>query len=809
MRASAIRATVTVLLVAVGLGAISAGAGAQDADGDADGAGAEGEAGVEVRIVAQRLAGGRTEFGLQRLGEDGRWGALLLPGRRFFPAEVEVGRWLSSSPLSLNEAATAEGGAAASIELRIVAQRSADGRIEFGLQQRGADGEWGERLLPARRFFPTEVEVGRWLSSAPVVVTEPEPPGESVGAGTPDEGGQSTSDGGPDQGGEGSGEHVAEAAPSPSESTPGGGERGGHTPIAASHGRTCAVRTDGGVACWGREHVTDRVSTADLEDVVSVSFEWRSHTCVLHGNGTVSCWGGGGHGQLGQGNTTDHNAPVEVPGIADAVAVAAGSLHACVAHADGEVSCWGSGSLGQLGDGTLESSSSPRRVPGLEDVVALSAGSHSNCAVHHDGTLSCWGWGAAGSTNYESPKKIQGLRDVDSVTIGRGRICAVTAGGRLYCWPFSEPAHPVLVENIDDAAAVSVGRGSVCVLHRDAGVSCWGEKNSVGQLGNGTTTSQPEPVRIDDINDAVAITVSKSLHSLPFLEAGAHACVMHEDGSVSCWGSNEFGQLGDSTYETRLSPTRVRRFDRIETDLTLMLRAWVDLVIVELEEDHPWLRVAWDHIGYRSFVVSNDEYAGAAFPTCSVKDGRYTCRTFAMYVEDIALELGVVVHELAHIYDLTTSLTPDRAWGAVQLYFATTYPDCFTVSEGLRAGVEILADTMKHLVLPNAWLSYYNSSAWPSSFADRFDSPDCPSLPKEPTREAEAIVRTGLAGEVPDWYTENFTTGEELWDAMRNAPNEFAFANLADEFGGVCTTDWLTYPLIPSIFPAAGTNPFC
>ncbi len=800
MRASAIRATVTVLLVAVGLGVISSGAGAQDADGDADGAGAEDEASAEVRIVAQRLADGRTEFGLQHLGGDGRWGERLLPTRRFFPAEVEVGRWLSSSPLSFIEAATAEDEAAASIELRIVAQRSADGRIEFGLQQRGANGEWGERLLPTRRFFPAEVEVGRWLSSTAVAVGS-ERPGESTG------------DGNPDQGGEASGEGEPEVDRSPSESTPDDAARRPHTPVATSHGRTCVVRADGGVACWGRELLADRVSTADLEDVVSVSFAWRSHTCVLHGDATVSCWGGGHAGQLGQGTTTDHDAPVKVPGIADAVAVASGTLHACAAHADGGVSCWGSGSQGQLGDGTVESSNSPQRVPGLTDVVALAAGGYSNCAVHLDGTVSCWGWGVSRSENYESPARINGLRDVVSVAIGWSRSCAVTLDGQVYCWRFSNSARPVLVENIDNAVGVAVGNGSVCALHRDGGVSCWGENNSVGQLGNGTTDSQPEPVRIRGITDAVAISVSESLHTRPYLNAGAHACAMHEDGSVSCWGSNEFGQVGDSTYETRLTPTRVRRFDRIETDLTIMLRAWVDLVIVEMEEDHPWLRVAWDHIGYRSFVVSNDEYAGAAFPTCGVNDGgtgrRYTCRTFAMYVEDIALELGVVVHELAHIYDLTTSLTPNRAWGAVQLYFATTYPDCFTQSEGLRPGVEILADTMKHLVLPNAWLSYYNSSTWPSSSQDRFDSPDCPSLPNEPTREAEAIVRTGLAGEVPDWYTENFTNGEELWEAMRNAPNAFAFANLADEFGGVCTTDWLTYPLIPSIFPAAGTNPFC
>ncbi len=58
-------------------------------------------AAVEVRIVAQRLSSGRTEFALQQRAPDDIWGERLLPERRFFPARVEVGRWLASSPLEL------------------------------------------------------------------------------------------------------------------------------------------------------------------------------------------------------------------------------------------------------------------------------------------------------------------------------------------------------------------------------------------------------------------------------------------------------------------------------------------------------------------------------------------------------------------------------------------------------------------------------------------------------------------------------------------------------------------------------------
>lgn len=54
-------------------------------------------------------------------------------------------------------------------QVRIVARELSDGRIEFGLQQH-RDGSWSERLLPARRFFPSTATVGRWLRSSPLTV---------------------------------------------------------------------------------------------------------------------------------------------------------------------------------------------------------------------------------------------------------------------------------------------------------------------------------------------------------------------------------------------------------------------------------------------------------------------------------------------------------------------------------------------------------------------------------------------------------------------------------------------------------------
>ena len=134
----------------------------------ASGAGDE----TEVRITAQRLADGRTEFALQQREADDGWSARLLPRARFFPATASVGRWLVSTPLTVR--APGDGDDAEGAEVRITAQRLANGRIEFALQEREADGEWGERLLPRARFFPATATVGRWLVSTPLTVSLPD-----------------------------------------------------------------------------------------------------------------------------------------------------------------------------------------------------------------------------------------------------------------------------------------------------------------------------------------------------------------------------------------------------------------------------------------------------------------------------------------------------------------------------------------------------------------------------------------------------------------------------------------------------------
>jgi RHS repeat-associated protein len=92
--------------------------------------------------------------------------------------------------------------------------------------------------------------------------------------------------------------------------------------------------------------------------------------------------------------------------------------------------------------------------------------------------------------------------------------------------------------------AVAAGSNFTCALYTTGDVSCWGD-NEFGQLGNGVA-------RIDG-DSAPDIATPPDPIALPgpavSVTAGsAHACVMLLGGSVSCWGRNDFGQTGGGVY---------------------------------------------------------------------------------------------------------------------------------------------------------------------------------------------------------------------------------------------------------------------
>ncbi len=289
------------------------------------------------------------------------------------------------------------------------------------------------------------------------------------------------------------------------------------------------------------------------------------HTCALTPAGGVECWGYNFAGQLGDGTTTNRSTPTAVAGLSSGVAaLAAGYGHMCVLTTGGGVVCWGFNAYGQLGDATTTDRLTPTPVSGLSSgVAAIATGTYHTCAVKTDGGAVCWGWNYSGqlgdgtTTSRSAPTAVFGLSSgVAALAAGSAHACALTTGGGVVCWgaggkigdgTTTTRLRPTGVSGLSSGiAALAAGNGHTCALTTGSGVLCWGD-NFYGQLGDGTTTTRLTPVAASGLSSGVAAIATGE----------GHTCAVTTGGSVLCWGDNDYGQLGDGTTTDRWTPTAV------------------------------------------------------------------------------------------------------------------------------------------------------------------------------------------------------------------------------------------------------------
>ena len=129
--------------------------------------------------------------------------------------------------------------------------------------------------------------------------------------------------------------------------------------------------------------ITSNFDLKPGETIVSVSLG-RNHSSVMTSSGRDFMWGRNGSGQLGDGTTTDIEAPIEITSNFDLkpgetlVSVTLGNDHSSAMTSSGRVFMWGRNNSGQLGDGTTTDRFTPVEIP-------------SNSADSKDETLHLYG----------------------------------------------------------------------------------------------------------------------------------------------------------------------------------------------------------------------------------------------------------------------------------------------------------------------------------------------------------------------------------------------------------------------------------
>lgn len=94
------------------------------------------------------------------------------------------------------------------------------------------------------------------------------------------------------------------------------------------------------------------------------------------------------------------------------------------------------------------------------------------------------------------------------------------------------------------ATRISAGDMHTCAQLSPVVLKCWGN-NSFGQLGLGDTNHcGDEPNEMGANLEAVDVGVPPGIIIKDIRAGGTHSCVLLSDGTVKCWGKNDFGQLG-------------------------------------------------------------------------------------------------------------------------------------------------------------------------------------------------------------------------------------------------------------------------
>lgn len=378
------------------------------------------------------------------------------------------------------------------------------------------------------------------------------------------------------------------------------------TTLSSGESHTCGILLNSSITCFGQNsggqlgtgkawgsgdekspQITDNLP--NNRSPIGIAAGSR-HTCALLENGRVSCWGMNTYGQLGNGvvgygSSYAKTSPIltnGMPGNLSAIALSAGSYHTCAIIENGSVACWGKNSNGQLGDGSTTHRNIPTLVnnfPSNRSAIAISSGAMHTCAILNNGSVVCWGYQGSGllGNGQSVPRNNawglisdfgSGMRAI-AISAGSIHTCAILENGSVACWGQDSSGQlgngnsgiatkPVITENLPgsrSAIAISVGYGHSCVILDNQSVSCWGHQD---HIGNGTQSSNLDyPTLTASLgNNASAVGISSSLY---------HTCVLLGNGSVSCWGTGNYGKLGNGDLQTKRIPTLVSDFGNNQT----------------------------------------------------------------------------------------------------------------------------------------------------------------------------------------------------------------------------------------------------
>lgn len=375
------------------------------------------------------------------------------------------------------------------------------------------------------------------------------------------------------------------------------------TALATGAEHSCALLADGIVKCWGRNNASQLgsaivdysaspVAVPGVANAKAISAAGQ-HSCAVLSDGSMQCWGTYGEGAA----AVMFASPIVIGGIAGAMSVASARDTDCALLSDGTVMCfnpvpapipvpigtsltatipselveWDPSLFGPVPAFAPSLSKAPAlmlvgtMVSGVANVKQVVAGTDFTCALLNDGTVTCWS-GVMGRLGSIAPQPLPNITGATAITARGGQACVLMPAG-VQCWNMSRHG---------------------CMYPPEGGVQCWmrgdyrapliftfleiqGALNEIKAVVVGTNALPSAYYAI--VNGGVVykwnvlplcppgficqqILPTPAPVSLPVLvtdlinvatiaNGDTHGCALLLSGDVTCWGDNQYGQVGN------------------------------------------------------------------------------------------------------------------------------------------------------------------------------------------------------------------------------------------------------------------------
>lgn len=254
------------------------------------------------------------------------------------------------------------------------------------------------------------------------------------------------------------------------------------------------------------------------------------HSLVLYDNGDVWSWGWGGNflpfmraGAVGHGKRAAQPTPKKIEALSgkNIKQISAGAYHSIAIEEGGNVWVWGDGEAGRLGLSTTGAHLEPVQMPldpfGGDEIVSVTTAQSHSIAVTASGKLFSWGKNDHSQLGVRSdfamdhyaiektPTVIDALLDnsiVNAACSARHSV-VISDEGRLWVWGDSKWFVPTELSDSflgRKLTQVAAGHNFSLALDEQGVLYSWGRGKS-GCLGQGDKKNQPEPAKIEGLQD--------------------------------------------------------------------------------------------------------------------------------------------------------------------------------------------------------------------------------------------------------------------------------------------------------------------